>query len=372
ARQVLVRFDGSQQSLQQALTWLRQQPDIAVVNASWGMHLRRIDGLDATDQEIDQFVRDTGVVWVNAVGNEADLTWTGPATDRNGNGAVDVSYGGEVRDILLVKAEKPFAIVVQWDDWGDSVQPVAKQDLDIYLFVDQGNGQVVLWDRSEEIQNGRQYPMEALSGPGLPGGVGALVIKRKRVDRDVRVRVAVTQGAELLPHEPAFSLASPASARQALAVGAVDAGSRQLASYSSNGPSWDNRLKPEVSAPAGVRSQAYRLEGQDRFHGTSAAAPHVAGFAALLASTGDKPRGAALRTAVEAAIRPMGQPQPNNGYGRGLVVAGLTASGAPDNPPPPVSDKPPVDSPPSGGAEGQPNGNAAGRVNRALDGLLNR
>lgn len=149
AQQVLVRFDGSQESLQQALDWLRQQPDIAVVNASWGSHLGRIDGLDAFDQEVDRFVRDTGVVWVNAAGNEAKLTWTGPATDRNGNGAVDVPHGAEVRDSLQVRAQGPYAIFVQWDDWGDTAQPVAKQDLDAYLFVDPGNGKPMLWNRSD-------------------------------------------------------------------------------------------------------------------------------------------------------------------------------------------------------------------------------
>ncbi|MEI2806937.1 MAG: S8 family serine peptidase [Albidovulum sp.] len=366
AQQVLARFDGDPQSLQRALQWLRTQKAVAVVNASWGAHLRRIDGLDATDQEIDRFVKDTGAVWVNAAGNEAEQTWSGPAADRDGNGWVDVAHGGESREFLLVQAQGPYYIHVQWNDWGASVQPTATQDLDAYLFVKQG-GKMVLWDKSEVVQNGRQNPEEVLKGDSLPGGVGALMIRKKRVNRDLQVRVGVAHGVRLTPHSPPYSLSSPASARQALAVGAVDVRSRQLASYSSNGPSWDRRLKPEVSAPTGVTSQAYRLEGGDgRFHGTSAAAPHVAGFAALLASTGEKPRGPALRAAVERSIEPMGQPRPNNGYGRGLTVARAAVARPADTPP--DAEPPPEDSPPAA----RPPGDATERIRSKLDRLLQK
>lgn len=367
ADQVLVRFDGGQQSLQQALQWLRQQKAVTVVNASWGAHLRRIDGLDATDQEIDRFVKDTGVVWVNAAGNEAERTWSGPVVDRNGDGWVDVAHGNESRNFLLVQAKGAYSIHIQWNDWGSSVQPTATQDLDAYLFVKQG-GKMVMWDRSEVVQNGRQNPEEVLKGDSLPGGVAALLIKKKRVTRDLQVRVGVPYSVQLTPHTPPFSLSSPASAKQALAVGAVDVRSRQLTSYSSNGPSWDQRLKPEVSAPTNVTSQACKLEANSdgRFTGTSAAAPHVTGFAALLASTPEKLHGPALRAAVERSIQPMGQPQPNNGYGRGLTVAGTVAARPAEMPP--SVESPPVEKPPAD----QPSSDATGRVRRKLDELLHK
>jgi len=118
----------------------------------------------------------------------------------------------------------------------------------------------------------------------------------------------------------------------------VDVRSQKLADYSSNGPSWDNRLKPEVSAPTGTKSQAYRLSSQtDRFHGTSAAAPHITGLAALLASASPQLRGVELRKAVEQSAQPMGDPQPNHGYGRGLAVARPVAGSSASQPPPPPS-----------------------------------
>ena len=58
-----------------------------------------------------------------------------------------------------------------------------------------------------------------------------------------------------------------------------------VASYSSRGPTTDGRLKPELVAPSGVSTVSYG-ESEDfyGYSGTSAAAPHVAGAAALIKS----------------------------------------------------------------------------------------
>jgi RNA polymerase subunit RPABC4/transcription elongation factor Spt4 len=62
-------------------------------------------------------------------------------------------------------------------------------------------------------------------------------------------------------------------------VGAVNWWNDVLAEYSSQGPTTDGRLKPEISAPTGISGATY---GEEEFHGTSASAPHVAGAAALV------------------------------------------------------------------------------------------
>ncbi len=170
ADQVLVRFDGGPQSLQESLQWLRTQKDVTVVNASWGSHLRRTDGLDATDQEINRFVKETGVLWVNAAGNDAQRVWSGPILDQNGNNLIEFPVDGKNREFLIVKAPGSYYIQVQWDDWGTSIQPTATQDLDACLLVMRDGQLARHGDCAQEVQNGQQYPMEVLQGSGLPGG----------------------------------------------------------------------------------------------------------------------------------------------------------------------------------------------------------
>lgn len=85
------------------------------------------------------------------------------------------------------------------------------------------------------------------------------------------------------------TLGSYATGRLALAVGAYNVATQEVCRYSACGPTRDDRVKPDVLAPAeedaaggGILSASSRTAQPTRMNGTSAAAPQVTGIVALL------------------------------------------------------------------------------------------
>lgn len=101
-----------------------------------------------------------------------------------------------------------------------------------------------------------------------------------------------------------------------IAVGAVEGSSNwnTPAYYSSQGPTNDERKKPDVAAPSCVLSTIYA----GCFRGTSAASPAAAGAAALLLQSGVAP-GLPLANAVRAATRDVGTAGTDNQTGAGVM-----------------------------------------------------
>ena len=107
-------------------------------------------------------------------------------------------------------------------------------------------------------------------------------------------------------------VSSPASADDALAVGAVDK-QDQLAAFSNRGPRvGDGAIKPDITAPgvdivaALAKDSAYPeySPGYTQLSGTSMATPHVAGAAALLAQQHPEWTAPRLKAALMASAKP--------------------------------------------------------------------
>ena len=124
--------------------------------------------------------------------------------------------------------------------------------------------------------------------------------------------------------DPSSSIYTPSDARGALTVGAFDLKTNSLARYSSQGPTNDGRIKPDVIGPTNTSSSIYH----SGFKGTSSSSPHIAGLAGLLLSanpdlTSDDLYDLITRGAIqeENIIDKLGSV--NNIYGHGIAIAKL-------------------------------------------------
>lgn len=123
------------------------------------------------------------------------------------------------------------------------------------------------------------------------------------------------------------TMLTPADADTLISVGAVTFGG-QLYFLSSQGPTSDGRIKPDVVAP-GVGVYGAVPPGPDSYaglSGTSLATPLVAGAAALMLSARPELTPLQVRDALRAAASPVTDParfplSPNNFTGWGLVDA---------------------------------------------------
>ncbi|MGZ4809046.1 MAG: S8 family peptidase [Thermoanaerobaculia bacterium] len=115
----------------------------------------------------------------------------------------------------------------------------------------------------------------SLGGPGQPDDPVSVAVENA-VNAGVVFAVASGNSGG------SFSVSAPANAPSAIAVGASDINDR-IAFFSSAGPSGDDQtIKPEVLAPGINILSAAPGGGTIEHSGTSMAAPHIAGVAALL------------------------------------------------------------------------------------------
>ena len=218
--------DGSAPTEQivQAALWLAEQ-DLDIISFSGGGHGGPHNGTALLDRLVERIVAETGVLWVNAAGNEGGDHWGGTATDRDGDQAVELDGG--FRGVAVRPSSRGvIAMLVNWDDWGPNPGlPAATQDIDAFLFEVVEGGQPRLVARSETPQRGRGAPMELIrhqvSGSG---GRYVLIFRASRLTRPVRLHVYNLTNSPMAPTSATGSIGIPATARAALAVGAVDVG----------------------------------------------------------------------------------------------------------------------------------------------------
>ena len=232
-----------------------------------------------------------GVLWVNAAGNDTQTHWSGTWSDANGDDVLDFAPGDEGNTVVIPSGDQACAFL-RWDEW-----PVTSQDFDLVL-ARSSDGTVVAAGATDQAA-GPSAPVEQLcylnSGPTAAFG---LFVTRYSATVTPRFDLFYLGASNLQYHTDAGSVVDPAASPAALAVGAMCSAppgiglARSVEFYSSRGPTIDGRHKPDITAPDAVSTATFGPaggcpseggpQGSVGFAGTSAAAPHVAGAAALL------------------------------------------------------------------------------------------
>ena len=120
------------------------------------------------------------------------------------------------------------------------------------------------------------------------------------------------------------TIGTPGAAKDVITVGSTE-DSKELAVYSSKGPTHEGQIKPNVAAigSAVMSVEANSGNGYASYSGTSMATPMVAGMAVLLLPANPDLQPLMIRTILESTseFRWLSHPvRPNNDYGWGFVL----------------------------------------------------
>ena len=261
---------------------------------------------------------DKGILWVNSAGNDAQSHYYGFWSDYDSD---DWHNFSDEDEVLAFEAEEgdEIRIFLTWNDW-----PASQQDYDLHLTFVNSSGDLETVASSINLQGvSGGTPVENVEYRAERSGEYGISV-RSWDARPRRLKIWSLNHDFEEYSVAENSIGSPADARGAMSVGAVHYDYYNLgwiADYSSRGPTTDGRFKPELVAPSGVSTVSYGAsEDFYGYTGTSAAAPHVAGAAALIKSANPSYSRTQLWNTLIAATVDIGTQGRDNDSGYGKLV----------------------------------------------------
>jgi len=341
----------------------------------------RGDGYSGIAALAVKMARENGVLWIQAAGNSAQDHWSGTLSDHYGYDSNSNAVAGQddladldvYRDssglqltefeTAYVEAGDTATVSLTWDQWPTSSNNTLLLAVEQFIPYDSTN------PSCQGVAATQKYCEDGPATVALhrAGDPPILVLDVPNTTTDARLLAVSIQsgvftgtlqtwsprpfpalhydltmhgvGPDYLSsidaahagHAAAGSIANPADSPWAMAVGAVDVGNQGLEAFSSRGPTIDNRTKPDILGYDGVATNLTDLEspGTSGFYGTSAAAPHVAGAAALVAAANPSLDPSQIEAFLESPANGAGQiSPPTNNLGHGVLKLGTADSTA--------------------------------------------
>jgi hypothetical protein len=284
--------------------------------------------------------RRAGILWIQSAGNSAQDHWSGTLADADtsgsGKGWVDLLSKTHDYDLFELEPGASGDVTLTWDKWPSSSSNI---NISVTEYDEATDGTLTNLGTASgnadssaptaplrflSITNsGSNYHLYRVK-VGYSGTLPALrydLTYDGSVSPSLLASPVVYWGLTSSDGDPARaaagSVSEPASSPYVLAVGAAYYGNNTLEDFSSRGPTIDGRVKPDILGYDGTSSPEYGAA----FYGTSAAAPHVVGAAALVKSANPTMDAAQIQAFLEQRASPNHNPATNAG-GHGLLKLG--------------------------------------------------
>jgi subtilisin family serine protease len=286
------------------------------------------------DGPVAQLVRDVveDVVYVTAAGNYAQDHYEADyeLMEYLGGNVHDFgSAAGQISDPTLNLSISPGQTVCPILQWNDPFSG-SENDYDMFLLNEAETDLICPDCSSEDPQTGTENPSESFcyTNSGFTVVTAKLVVEKfsgadRRIEMIIRDRVMdqyVTAEGSIFGHQAAPGVVSVA------AIDANDPGNDDIESFSSRGPSRIEYPSLEIrETPSLTGIDGISITGAggftSPFFGTSAAAPHIAGVAALLKQAAPNADPQTIIAALKSSAVDLGEVGEDRTFGAGRVDA---------------------------------------------------
>ena len=286
---------------------------IKIINFSLGWSTTGIGDGQGHPCEIADDAAKNGILWVNSAGNSADRQYRGQYLDSDNDGWHNFDGDTEVLSLLNVERGDEIDVSLVWNDF-----PTTFANYDLILYRTDDSGQLERVEESTSNQFG-SGPFESIEYHVEEAGDYKVAVSKNIDAPSLSLRIVSEKHRISGAEDESMSIDSPGDAAGSLSVGAVSHWNwarGPIAPYSSRGPTFDGRIKPDLVAPSSVVTASYSRS----FSGTSAAAPHVSGVAALLLSANPGFTRDDLRDELLSSTVDLGPTGRDNAFGFGKLV----------------------------------------------------